>query len=387
MKKLALIAVSSLMVLTGCTPGEAKGLPMTREEAVQKVRTFGQNTGYLITYDLASGDEGKFEVVTGMKGDVCWTTRNDSDGIALQHQDDLYHLFFLDDGTYGYEGSYDKDVYVTWYTTANVMFQAYDIAATYQKGEEVTILDRACTYYSFQFTVLESYTYDYVAAMDNELGIALEIKCKSANAEQGDQITFTAKSFLTGEDVLPPKLPPVDNPIIINDGEPDLTTIEFPNGVHVDVTQKGGLSGFIEILDDQMLVQADDISYRYFVDKTADGVRIYEKYLDGELGWQDWNDEYDAKNFNDALAALAGRVGSYFRDMFDVTILGKANKLGNEIVNGHRATVYKTTDAKVYLSNEYKMFLKFDYDTSDTWDFEVTALSTCVELTDTAIFQ
>ena len=390
MKKLAFIAVSSLMVLTGCTPGAAKGLPMTRAEAVQKVRTFGNNTGYLITYDLADAENGEFEVQTGMKDEISWTVRNGTDGIALQHQEDLYHLFVLTGNGPEYEGSYDRDVYETWYTAGNLMFQAYDMDATYAKGDEVTILDRACTYHSFQFTLLESYTYDYKVALDNELGIALEIKCTSADATKGDQITFKAKSFLTGDDVVAPKLPVVDNPIIINDNQPDLTKKELPNKLHIDIKQGQYMTGYVEVVDGQMLIGYQwegSFNYKYFAYKNADGMQLFEKDVDGELGWVDYIiGEMQLNDLFDVLAALAGRIGSCYTNLFDVTILDRATKMGNAMVNGNRTTVYKTNDAKCYLSNEYKMFLKIEYDENSDWNFEVTNYYAIEELSDTAIF-
>ena len=387
MKKLMLLAVSSFMVLTGCTSsnpdGVAKGLPMKKSEAIQKVRNFGHDTGYLIDFDFHSGsDEG--QIATGMKGDICWTILNEHEGIALKNEENYFHVFIYDEAKYEYQFSYTSDVFDTWYAAGSMLFQCYDMNVTYKKGEEVTILDRVCTNYSFEYELVKGHKYSYVVALDNELGISLNIECKDLQADVKNTISYTATSFKAGEEVQAPVLPNVEEPVIFND-DPDLTKNEIPNKLHIDLRKGEELNGFIEVVDDEMLVDyrwANDIHKQFWITKGNGKVVTKMRDIKEDGAWEEFytGTAKDSEAFEAALANLAGAADSCFVDMFRMGELEKASRQGNTMVNGMPAIVYKNASGTFYLSAEYKMFLKAEYSANSDWNYEVISYRTISDL-------
>ncbi len=200
---------------SGGNPGASvsgSGEILTAEQASAKLNTIGD---YVI---IAEAYSGEFEV--GRKGNTYWSIK-DGDGQAIVIDGELIHSYntYEDtDGTIKWEFG-DSDPYAEEDLDSDIedlqtefsewLFFASNTTGLTKAGSE-TIAGRPCTRYTQSQSASYGGQYASVSQnlyIDNATGITMKYEISGSSNEGSASVSYTVKSFKTGNDVVAPDLP------------------------------------------------------------------------------------------------------------------------------------------------------------------------------------
>lgn len=185
---------------------------LTEEQASAKLNTIGD---YVI---IAEAESEEFEV--GCKGNTYWSI-HDGYGQAFVIAGELIHSYdgYEDtDGTikweFGASASYteedfDSDIKELQSGFSTWLFFASDKTGFTEAGSE-TIAGRPCTRYTQSESVAIGGQYASASQnlyIDNATGITMKYEISGSSNEGSASVSYTVKSFKTGNDVVAPDLP------------------------------------------------------------------------------------------------------------------------------------------------------------------------------------
>lgn len=200
-------------------PGAGEPLSFNKEQAVNKLKEYGQTTGFDIAVETKSVDDtgtttSSFEVA--MKNDMVWLISDGSySGIKLNANS--VTAFTSEDGT-----TYEKtevgqdqldgktpeqffDDYMESLTTW-LYFAEYSSALGLKKVRDFTYVGRSASEYANKITY-GPYVANYKAYIDNELDITLYFLAESSSPEEGnDTEEIKVTSFKSGDQVVKPNI-------------------------------------------------------------------------------------------------------------------------------------------------------------------------------------
>ncbi|MBQ7995363.1 MAG: hypothetical protein IJ247_04020 [Bacilli bacterium] len=386
MKKLSLsmliLSAVSLFAVTACDNGgvkESSGLPINRAEVNKRMRNLAKEQGYFINYEMQYNGE-HFGVDALGKGETFSYVKANglqNEGVAIKHQGDYYHIYFLNNLDFEYYMSYQKDVYDQWYENASFITFANGLGAKFTKeDEDLSICDRPATSYTFSYKAeFATKEYNYRAYIDDEYGVTLGIESLD-EVPANELISIQTNMFLVGDDVKAPALADVDEEDIVNaedvmkDWEvkiPEKIALNYFHGDEKLQTER------IEIIGkDVYLYNKGDSNESAKFYKFEDGA--YTKYERDYYAGEQWVASNGVETAKDVADVLSSNAGCY--DAFDLNELHSAKLVGSQVFLGKPVSIYESkrngTVSRYYLYAEMNMFLLRD-DIGEPYRFEVTS--------------
>jgi hypothetical protein len=390
MKKIIALTLASIAVfgLASCG-GNNKGLTISKNEAVKKVRQLGENQGFSFSYTYIEAGESS-TIEGAQKGNIAYFLK-DHDGIALVKSDKYYHVYFNEGKEFEYRVSYQSDVYAQM-LSGSMMYLGHDLnVEKYTKGEEKEIAGRNAETYTFEYSA-KGTKHKYALYLDKELGFTLGVEC--LDYEDRENLYLMLKEFKTGADLngLDLEMPEKIVDAADEAKENEKWKVEVPSKVKYEYVRSYDVKDFSQGRYHVEVLNSDVYGYRLLngsgigqlFEKQGSAYKYYFRdYADLEEGWVE-TPLHKGRSVNDSEDAIACIESAH--TAFDLTELIGATYLRKDIYLGYEVDVYKNKEENVlYYAPELKMILKVIYKGNEYLPFIVTYVDFDVdELSDSA---